>query len=73
MKNIILFIKNILAKNEIKKPILGRWNMESCNKKINNKIDLANEDHCGPCGTYINKKVKIMKTQLNKSNTNVNY
>ncbi len=37
---------------------LGRWNMEICNKKINNKIDLANEDHCGPCGEYALKKLK---------------
>ena len=26
--------------------------MEQCNKKINDKIDLSNEDHCGPCGQY---------------------
>ena len=30
---------------------LGRWNIEYCNKKINRKVDLSNEDHCGPCGT----------------------
>jgi hypothetical protein len=27
--------------------------MEYCDKKMNNKIDLSNEDHCGPCGQYI--------------------
>ena len=27
-------------------------------KKINNKIDLSNEDHCGPCGQYILDKRK---------------
>ena len=47
LKNIIL---NFLPK-EIPKP-LGRWRMEQCNKKINDKIDLSNEDHCGPCGQY---------------------
>ena len=31
------------VKNE--KKILGRWNIEYCDKKINNKIDLSNEDH----------------------------
>jgi hypothetical protein len=31
---------------------LGRWNIEKCNKKIDRKIDLSNEDHCGPCGIY---------------------
>ena len=29
---------------------LGRWNLESCNQKTNQKIDQSNEDHCGPCG-----------------------
>ena len=40
------------------KKILGRWNIEHCNKKINNKIDLSNEDHCGPCGQYLLTKTK---------------
>jgi hypothetical protein len=31
---------------------LGRWNVEKCTKKIDRKIDLSNEDHCGPCGIY---------------------
>ena len=37
------------------KKILGRWNMEICDKKINRKIDFSNEDHCGPCGNKQNK------------------
>ena len=46
------------------KKILGRWNMEYCDKKMNNKIDLSNEDHCGPCGQYIlDKKQKIIITR----------
>ena len=39
------------------KKILGRWNIEYCDKKVNNKIDLANEDHCGPCGQYMLNKL----------------
>jgi hypothetical protein len=35
---------------------LGRWNIDYCSKKTNTKIDLANEDHCGPCGQYVNLK-----------------
>ena len=35
------------------KQILGRWNIESCNKRLDKKIDLSNEDHCGPCGQYL--------------------
>jgi len=58
IKNINLikiFINRIFIKEQIKP--LGRWNIDYCNKKINNKIDLSNEDHCGPCGQYIIKKL----------------
>jgi len=50
MRSLITFIKNVLPK-ELPKPV-GRWRIEQCNKKINNKVDLSNEDHCGPCGQY---------------------
>jgi hypothetical protein len=47
-------IRKYLAK-ETPKPMgnpmgnpMGRWNIDYCHKKINNKIDLSNEDHCGP-------------------------
>jgi len=49
---------------EIPNPI-GRWKIEHCYNKINNKIDLSNEDHCGPCGQYA--KIKINKI-INKKN-----
>lgn len=38
------------------KPIelnLGRWRLENCNKRVEKKIDFANEDHCGPCGNNL--------------------
>jgi hypothetical protein len=55
----INFIKTFIKRIYIKEQILplGRWNIDYCNKKINNKIDLSNEDHCGPCGQYIIKKL----------------
>jgi len=58
--NIInLFKKFIIKKDQI---TLGRWQIDYCNKKMNRKIDLSNEDHCGPCGEYILKKIdKINK------------
>jgi hypothetical protein len=40
------------------KKVLGRWSIEHCDKKLNSKIDLSNEDHCGPCGQYILDKTK---------------
>ena len=38
---------------------LGRWRIENCNVQMNRKIDLSNEDHCGPCGQYLLEKVKL--------------
>ena len=50
MKFIITIIRRIIP-NELPKPV-GRWRIENCNKQMNSKIDLSNEDHCGPCGQY---------------------
>jgi hypothetical protein len=38
---------------------LGRWRIEKCDKKMDQKIDLSNEDHCGPCGEYNLKKIEL--------------
>jgi len=65
MKYIIHIIKKILPK-ELPKP-LGRWKIENCNMQINNKIDLSNEDHCGPCGQYALSKINL------KNNKRDNY
>jgi len=40
------------------KKVLGRWSIEHCDKKMNSKIDLSNEDHCGPCGQYALDKMR---------------
>jgi hypothetical protein len=50
----ITSILNRFIKQE--KKVLGRWNIDKCDKKINNTVDLSNEDHCGPCGQYILNK-----------------
>lgn len=55
MKYIRAFINKFIPKELPKN--LGRWNIENCNKKINHKIDLSNEDHCGPCGQYVMTKL----------------
>jgi hypothetical protein len=54
-------IPKVISKN-IEKP-LGRWRIDYCNKKINNKIDLSNEDHCGPCGEYALKIIKVSNSK----------
>jgi hypothetical protein len=56
---------NMLFLNEVGP--LGRWSQERCAIKLNKKIDLANEDNCGPCGEYILNKLDLDK--LNKAKT----
>ena len=34
---------------------------------MNTKIDLSNEDHCGPCGQYALEKIKMKN--INDNNT----
>ena len=33
-----------------KAPELGRWSLLECNDALQKRIDMANIDHCGPCG-----------------------
>jgi len=54
--NILRFC-NIFKVIEQKVP-LGRWGINTCQNKINTKVDLSNEDHCGPC-SYTPKKDNI--------------
>ena len=65
MKYIITIIKKIFPK-ELPKP-MGRWKIEECNTKLISKIDLSNEDHCGPCGQYALKKIELTKNQYNNN------
>jgi hypothetical protein len=64
MKFIGRLLRNLIRED---KKTLGRWNIEYCDKKMNAKIDLSNEDHCGPCGQYI-----LGKTTTNTYNS-INY
>ena len=57
MKLLKTIWKKFLPK-DLPKPV-GRWNIEDCNKKTNYKIDLSNEDHCGPCGQYALTKLDL--------------
>jgi hypothetical protein len=62
IKSIIQIITNRFPK-ELPKP-MGRWNIDYCNIKMNNKIDLSNEDHCGPCGHYAKTKIELNTTKM---------
>ena len=64
MKFIMRMIQKISLK-ELPKPV-GRWNLDYCDTKLNNKIGLSNEDHCGSCGQYA-----ITKTESNQQNISV--
>jgi len=55
--NIINSAMKRLIKND--KKVLGRWNIDYCDKKMKHKIDLANEDHCGPSGQYAMDKTLL--------------
>ncbi len=57
-------LRNRIVSNN--KKVLGRWNVDYCNSKINRKIDWSNVDHCGPCGSE-----KIQPTEFYLT-TNVN-
>lgn len=63
MKFITYIIQQIIKKD---KKVLGRWNIEYCVKKMNKKIDLSNEDHCGPCGQYLLQQNKIKHKEIIK-------
>lgn len=56
-KYIINIVKKIFPK-ELPKP-MGRWRLENSDIQTHHKIDLSNEDHCGPCGQYVLSKIKI--------------
>jgi len=57
MRRLLSIIKKFLPKQPIK-PV-GRWSNEYCDVKTSQKVDLSNEDHCGPCGQYALEKQKI--------------
>ena len=64
------FIKSILQRflpKELPKP-MGRWAPQECNIKLNQRIDLSNEDHCGPCGQYLLSKKEEDITKMKVSN-----
>jgi hypothetical protein len=63
-KNIFAVVKRIISKDAAK-PV-GRWRIEDCSTKINNKIDLSNEDHCGPCGQYALDKIESTNNKNTK-------
>lgn len=52
-----------LIQEKTDKRLLGRWTLTRCPKQEENKIYLANMDHCGDCG-----KIIIKENPINSSN-----
>jgi len=48
MKRFITNVKDVFSKDTPK--LLGRWNLDYCAVKLDEKVKLTNEDHCGTCG-----------------------
>lgn len=68
---IINSISTIINRNNGPK-VLGRWGLEYCPNKVSRKIDWANEDHCGPCGTE-NFRYQTIQPIVKKKNINNSY
>lgn len=49
-------VKTLIQEKTDKRLLLGRWNLTRCPKQEENKIYLANMDHCGDCGKIIIKE-----------------
>lgn len=56
MKYLFTILQNLFSKTNQKPMPLGRWKILDCRRKMKEKVDLSNEDHCGPCGQYAMKK-----------------
>ena len=65
MRTLVDFLRRIKLSINNDKVVLGRWVIDRCENKINNKIDWSNEDHCGPCG---HSSLKPIKKDSNKPN-----
>jgi hypothetical protein len=66
------YIKSVMSKLFPKKELpkhMGRWGIENTNRQIDYKIDLSNEDHCGPCGQYALSKTKKQLTNPTTTTT----
>ena len=56
-----IILRNIIKQRWLSYDVkpLGRWQLDYCDKKIFRKLDMSNEDHCGPCGQYAKIKADL--------------
>ncbi|NBR60043.1 MAG: hypothetical protein EBT86_00065 [Actinobacteria bacterium] len=50
LQTLILKLANFSMKESRK--FLGRWTIDYCEKRIENKVNWSNEDHCGTCSRF---------------------
>jgi hypothetical protein len=59
MNRVSKFLIQLFSKSS-EKP-LGRWTYIKGKKQLDQRIDLANEDHCGACNQYAISKSNIFR------------
>jgi hypothetical protein len=59
MKYIVNVIRRFTLREQPK--VLGRWNLEYSNCKLNKKIELANKDNCFGYDEYVVKQINLNK------------
>ena len=64
-------IKRLIEKD--KKMPLGRWNNEKTTNQIKTAVDLANVDHCGPCGSDKIDNTNEKKQKTSSYNEDMRY
>lgn len=69
VRTFIAVVKNFRLPDQ--KISLGRWNTIYKNNEINTRVDLSNEDHCGPCGQYALQQQKENVSIQNKKNIKI--
>jgi len=70
-KYIPKYVRQLIEKD--KKMPLGRWNNEKTTDQIKTAIDLANVDHCGPCGTDKIDNTQDIKQKISSFNEEMKY
>lgn len=67
MLGIINRILNNFGIKQNIKPIIGRWTVDYNINRINRKVDLSNEDHCGTCTSPSSKTLIVNTTAKTNS------
>ena len=62
MSGLTRFVSRLI-RGDVPKIVYGRWGTEYSNQQLDARIDLANEDHCGPCGNYSLEKTNEISTK----------